>query len=366
MSQFSTDFSKMKYASGELEKISGELSAIDNELQEVMTRIKRDSSVGKYMQNADSAVNAMEEVCKKSRRFSEAFSKIISLYEGTENKILNESVAVGEGGTLASGASGMASNSPVRTYEGWGLTGGSVRPVEYAYFSDFCNTASRENSTEAMVKKFRELLKEKMPEGHPVRDAKIYAYKEGTNHDLDAILIEIDSDHAIMVFAGTESLGDGFTDVGVVADTVPGVQVVSAANHVANPVEWFSENQFEAANRIVKSLPYKDVKVTGHSLGGHIAADVTLNNKNVSWCFTFDAPGRGDAVIKNTFDQERVNRIFNYCAKGSNVNKVGMQIGSTEYLNVEPNKAGIFTNHSIDKIAEALGGRDELFAPDEE
>lgn len=369
MTQFNINFSQTKSVAQEIKKRANELESIRNDLEQIMNQIKRDSSVGKYMQGADAGIASLDNLRSRTHKYADALEKIVSLYENTENRIKDRGIeqtdqinSTANNGSLG----GNGSYSAKRTYEDWGVSGGSIRTVEYAYLSKFCNDVSNCSSTAEMEKKFKELIAENFPEDHPLRNMKIKAYKEGTNRDMDAIVIEVDSDHAIVVFGGTSGLSDGLTDFGLVADSTPGLQEISAINHAINPIEYLSENQFEAANKLISNLPYKDIKVTGHSLGGHLAADVTLNNKNVSLCTTFDPPGRGDTWMRTTFDSDsRVSKITNYCINGSPVNLVGDQIGKTYYKDVEENYDSFFKNHDIGYIIEAFGGQEELLAPDE-
>jgi hypothetical protein len=77
----------------------------------------------------------------------------------------------------------------------------------------------------------------------------------------------------------------------------------------------------------------------------------------------FDAPGRGDSLYRNTYFADRVKIITSYRAEGSVVSMVGTQVARKVYmLKVKPNMAGIFPNHGIFEIAEALGGMKEVKA----
>ncbi len=51
-----------------------------------------------------------------------------------------------------------------------------------------------------------------------------------------------------------------------------------------NPVGWFMKDQFEAASDVISDLEkegYETIFVAGHSLGGHLAVDVTLNHDSI-------------------------------------------------------------------------------------
>ena len=255
------------------------------------------------------------------------------------------------GGNMYKGAKSESSNSENtsnRDYSGWGIKDESVRNVEYAYLCKFANDASSGKNPSEMEKSFREAIERDLPGDHPLQKLKdkVKAYKKD---GMDAFVIEIDSDHAIVVFGGTNGFIDGVNDAGIVAN--------SGAIKL-DPLNMLAGGQMRAANDLIKKLPYKDIKVTGHSLGGHVAADVTLNNEKISKCTTFDPPGRGDTWARTNWDPgDRVSKITNYVVGGSPVSSVGKQIGKTVRKNVHENYDAVFKNHDINHIInEAFGG----------
>ena len=179
---------------------------------------------------------------------------------------------------------------------------------------------------------------------------------------MEAIVIEMDSENAIVLFAGTNGgdINDILTDAGITADGSPGLKYISGFNHIVHPVEnLLTESQFEAANHLLDDLSakYSNISVAGYSLGGHLAADVTLNHTSISECVTFDPPGRGDTWLRTTFDPgDRVSKITNYVAGGSAVSAVGTHIGEVHYVDVDFNMAGPFPNHGIAQIADSIAG----------
>lgn len=190
--------------------------------------------------------------------------------------------------------------------------------------------------------------------------------EETGNNAMDAIFMEVDSQNAIVIFAGTEGFEDVLQDSLIAIDA--GIFGWTSARvfdviKTLNPIEWFHENQPEAANRLIKELVgagYQNIYVAGHSLGGHLAVDVTLNNSSVKECYAFDPPGRGDAWYRQYVSASQASNITSYLCEGSYVSAIGKHVGKTLPLNVEPNKAGPLPNHGIDQIIDALGGLNEI------
>ena len=263
-------------------------------------------------------------------------------------------------------------------YKGWGESEGTIKPVEFAILSAICNDVSEQTSVSKMKDAFYNALKTNFPLGHPLHadddptkcaigKDRIIAYREGTNKSMEAIVIRIDSNNAIVVFAGTRSLMDGLQDFLVAADSNIFSMPISAAIGLIktlNPIEWLQENQPEAANRVIKNLSsqgYNTIYVAGWSLGGHLAVDVTLNNDAVKECCALDPPGRGDTWYRKYVSAEQATRIVNYLCVDSFVSSIGEHIGTNIELNVVPNdSAPPFHNHGIEEIIDALGGRNSV------
>ena len=120
----------------------------------------------------------------------------------------------------------------------------------------------------------------------------------------------------------------------------------------------------EAANEFVNQLyGYDNIFVTGYSLGGHIAEDVTLNCAGVTECVTFDSPGRGDTIL--TGNSAAASKITCYCNRWSSVSWVGQHVGTVQTLEVAWNVIPLPGNiciyyHGIDEMIDALGGISSL------
>ncbi len=186
---------------------------------------------------------------------------------------------------------------------------------------------------------------------------------------MEAIVIKLSEERRIVIFGGTmgAELDDILTDLGIFGNTIPVLGELGGVLSAINPVNWFAEDQFEAAARLISDLENKGchtIFVAGHSLGGHIAVDVALNHDGIVECMAFDPPGRGrsDAAFQKIFNNNAVWKITTYKAIGSIVSMVGTQLGSqVKDLPVEDNMdAAPFPNHDIFKIAEALGGWDAV------
>ena len=241
-------------------------------------------------------------------------------------------------------------------------SGNNLTPAEYAYLSGYCNAAvEASNDGTEIADIFYRLIQQNVPAEHPIAQldrTDIHAYVGGSNRDMEAIVINYDYS-AIVVFSGTHGDADIRTDIGIVADTSP-AWVISAIGNAFNTL--FSETPYEAAHTLLADLGarYNDIIVCGHSLGGHLAVDVTLSFDVINACYAFDPPGRGDALIHDVVNSGREQKIVNYCAEGSYVSMTGTQVGTVNKVAVTPNMSGtdniILTNHGIYEIAEALGG----------
>lgn len=209
------------------------------------------------------------------------------------------------------------------SYAQWGRRPGSISKLDYALIADISNKSPEEAL---------QYIKDNFPEDHPLRQAKIV---HQSVLGFDYCIFELDSDHAVVSFGGTQDLGDVFADAQLLLGNV--------------------NYQSATATELIKSLPYKNIMTTGHSLGGHVAADVALFSDKVTECVVFDAPGRsGVQAITSMFGDG--SKIKNYAAMGDIVHLAGIQPGSLEYVDVGPNPdtMGVFGNHSLPDIINAF------------
>ena len=230
--------------------------------------------------------------------------------------------------------------------DNWGKDANTVSDAEFAYLALCTNNAA---SGKNMKQDFLDSLK-KLPEGHPLRDIDPGQVSTVSYMGVEAVVIRTSNDSAIVMFAGTDSALDVIADTGI---AVNGKNVVTSA-------------QLFVANSIIKRLEASgcnNIQVSGHSLGGYLAADVTMRNKSVTQCVTFDAPGASsqDVASNKRARNKQSQRIHNYTVNGSVVNLPGVHYGDTESINVNPNWAGPLPNHRIANIFnDHFGGMDTI------
>ena len=155
-----------------------------------------------------------------------------------------------------------------------------------------------------------------------------------------------DGENATVIFVGTNGVMD------LVADAQLTFSVTSA--------------QVQEARYLMEQVTkkYDNVVVTGHSLGGHLATDVTLNNKKVDQCIAFEAPGRYDLLYHQLFNEEQHSKIKTYNASGSIISSVGGVAGDEVNLDVDPSgKWVIDRNHSIKNVRNKLSEEEKSCPP---
>ena len=171
-----------------------------------------------------------------------------------------------------------------------------------------------------------------------IKDSQVSYYDSTSGF---ACFVIRDGENAIVIIQGTDptSLGDLAAD-GTLAVGLTPVQTLEARYLIKQITER-----------------YENVVVTGHSLGGHLATDVTLNNKNVDQCIAFEAPDRFDHLYQKVFNHEQASKITTYNAKGSIISSavIGDTMGEEVMVDVEANgKMIIDNNHGIKELRNAL------------
>jgi len=168
-----------------------------------------------------------------------------------------------------------------------------------------------------------------------ISDEQVSYYKSSSGFECFVIT---DGDTAIVVFMGTNSFADIDDD-----------KILFIG---------FTPEQTEEARKLTKQITkqYENVVVTGHSLGGHLATDVTLNNKKVDQCVAFESPDRWDSYYQNK-NNKQASKITTYNAEGSIISTAvpGETTGNEVMVEVEPkwNKI-IDRNHGIKELRNAL------------
>lgn len=220
----------------------------------------------------------------------------------------------------------------------WGKRSDTISTLDYAIIANLANKTSKEASR---------YIEESFSMDHPFRNARCVDWTNDPLTGLTAATYQIDSDHAIVVFGGTDGFMDGVADAGIVLTGLPGIGELANAANSMNP-------QVHAANAYISNLKYSNVMVTGHSLGGYLAADVTLRNEKISECYTFNAPGRSalDALGNSIFNSSNADKITNVNARQDNVHNIGFQPGTSRTVDVGPDasRMGLLGAHDLPDI----------------
>ena len=188
---------------------------------------------------------------------------------------------------------------------------------------------------------FRKALRNSkyLPENDPIkklRDDQVEVYLSPSG--FSAVTIG-EGDSAIVIFGGTNfaSAQDLYADAQIIAQNA-----------------GFGETakQEKEAIALIKKLSSKhsNITVTGHSLGGYLAASSTLNNSQVDKCVAFDPPGRHDKQEQKANNRTQYDKIRTYEVKGSIVSSLGSSVGDYESVEI----TGDPFKHDIGKICEAL------------
>ena len=244
--------------------------------------------------------------------------------------------------------------SDASAWENWGKKAGTITALEYAYLSDMSYVVDGNGDYKKRVVQYLQNI-EGLPEGHPfksISEDNILIY----SREPQAVLIAIDSENAIVVFQGTTSEHDVGTDIDLWADE--SIFDWLTGNDAAERMRDDAYKLIEAAEK----KGFKNIQVTGHSLGGYLAGYVASKSTAVSECLTLDAPGF-QSDIRDTAVPNSSEKIHNIINKGSVVNTPGTHIGETikieldERINNDAGDAIIFPNHSSQGIIYALGGK---------
>ena len=149
----------------------------------------------------------------------------------------------------------------------WGKEPGTISPGEYARLAQLAYVDTKFDDSDNL--EFAQLYRRLYKEG------KIKTVTSPSG--FACTIIELDKDHAIVTFRGSEpsDLRDWVVD---------GVSITTGFNL-----------QAEDAKRLINRLPYKNIQVTGHSLGGYLAIEAALSCDKVTECVVFNALVRNNA-----------------------------------------------------------------------
>lgn len=219
----------------------------------------------------------------------------------------------------------------------------TIHDVPASGYAEICSLAySAEKDKKDPGARLAKMIRESdyIPDNSPLKDItddQVSFYESSSGF---ACFVIRDGESAIVVFLGTDpaSWGDLAADGTLFFGFTP-IQTLEAR---------FLTKQITER--------YENVVVTGHSLGGHLATDVTLNNKDVDRCVAFEAPGRYDAKLQGWFNKEQYSKITTYNAKGSIISSaVGSTAGKEHKVDVKLNgEMVIDVNHSIKEVRNAL------------
>lgn len=179
-----------------------------------------------------------------------------------------------------------------------------------------------------------------IPENDPLRYVTREQLDIALSADGLAALTITNGDNALVVFGGTNfsELNDIATDANI-ATGKPTAQALEAIS-------------------LVKAVSKKhaNVTVTGHSLGGYLATTSTMYVDGVDKCVAFDPPGSWYNKVYETLVPGRIEKVTTYEVRGSIVSAVGSAAGDRDEVPI----TGDPLYHSIDRICESMGGREEI------
>ena len=210
----------------------------------------------------------------------------------------------------------------------WGKAAGTISKLDFAIIAVIPFKSPEEGEA---------YLRDYFPETHPLRER---AYKKESLLGLDYCVFEVDGEHAIIAYSGTQ-----ITDLG---------------DFVADAQIGLGRTPFQAqmANSLIQLSPYSHILVTGYSLGGYLASDVAIYNSKVKECVVFNAPGRGGIAGTGAADPDGDPnpKITNYYAEGDNVHKVGIQPGKSYPVDVGPDALvyGPLGKHELTDVVKAF------------
>lgn len=224
---------------------------------------------------------------------------------------------------------------------------------EYAMLSSIWNDVANSDSPRT---DFINKLRSRTPEDDPIHHIKTDQVRVVNNLDgFDAIVITDDDHNATVVFAGTHGVGDF-----IFADLPLGIGLPST--------------QLQQAKDLINDLSkeYKNITVTGHSLGGYLATEVTIDNSNVSKCVAFDPPGR-EGLIAGIAEHiqgghepvANEEKITTYVTPGI-VNQPGITVGDIHHIEVPQEFTLDFSRfgknfaHDIEDIYSVIDGNNSV------
>ena len=169
----------------------------------------------------------------------------------------------------------------------WGKKPGTISPYEYALLSKAAYEGSDAEMSEIMAR-------------YGISKDQIRTVSSPSG--FACTIIELDKDHAIVMFRGTDQLRDW---------TLTNIPSLTTGYNL----------QAEEAKALINGLGYENIQVTGHSLGGYLAIEVALSCDRVKECVTFNALVRNNA-----------GGLFNKNAKKITQYRTGNDVASSPFL----------------------------------
>ena len=357
MSRIDVDTNTLREYAAKIRKSSGTLKLLRNRIERLLQNA--DLKEKQSLQQANNLLRDLPRLERSAQYLNrtaedfertEAFIKKHIKQGGCTGSTVNKRSA--EAAATVASAKMKAKKRTARDFESWATRPGSIAPLEY---SILCKISYCKSSEEA-----RKMLNQYFPEGHPLhglRQSQISGMAVGQTQ---AIVIRLDEKTAFVVFQGTNMDRDSQD---VLADSAIAMEYTpnSIKKSLRNAPQIALDEQVNNAEDIIITLEkagYTNIKTSGHSLGGYLAAYTAFSHPSVTECTTFDAPGFNKYYAREINQRGLATKVTNYSIFGSIVNTPGRHIGKEQYIRMDPNydnSAGPLPYHGIDGICHALG-----------
>ena len=217
----------------------------------------------------------------------------------------------------------------------WGKETGTISTYEYMLLSELAyNSDSAKDIEDEIIRRYPGAEIE-----HVSDSLTGFAYT----------IIKLDDDNAIVAFRGSDDWKDW---------TFTNAPSVAAGQNI----------QAMEAKKLIDSLPYSNIQVTGHSLGGYLAIEVALTSDKVKECVVFNALARstGKELLQNYRNSEAAKKITQYRTSKDPASSslTGIRIGTTitiPYKGWDPIKAHDLDNFTDRKYDHEYPGRKSTY-----
>ncbi len=338
MSEFTVDTGILRSEAEGFRQYASSIANIHTQCHEVMQEMGQSIVMrinwSKLLRQCVSVKNCSVDMTS----LSDVLEQACGFYEKWENNVKEKKFGMKEN----------MHDAPARP--DWGTAPNSISPVEYAWLCAAANGAAGNfDSPEGMLQSLFDNIAH-LPEGHMLKCLNQDQFTAFHIGGVEGFVIRLDDDSCIVVFAGTDELTDGLVDAATVIGNAAGLP--SAA---MNPQVAIADNILNQ----LESQGFSNITITGHSLGGYLATEMTLRHNSVNECVVFDPMGHSqtEQVWADLFNSEQADKITAYKPYGGVVPLTGPSIGEEQWISVEYNTDAFFVNHSIDHIFDdAFGG----------